>query len=241
MGKSRNAFVLVIALIVMLAPQVSTGQDIGVGRDAKTPSNKQQAKDFRKVLEDTKLSKLSFVDEPLNEVLALLGNLISIDFVLSSTLREKGAEISLTLNTGTSAKDLLSILEKSAGIRFYVVDGIVMVYDKDEIVEKTKLEIYYVESMQIAVQDNPGPSIGFAKDSSGGIGLDRSEWTKPKTKQGNFDIEELPDMIRNLTGKNNYWDRDERAVCEVRMGNLFVVAIPSVHKEIKSLLEKLRQ
>jgi len=198
--------------------------------------------EIRNILKEQTINEMTFEDESIATVLLAMQSVTNIDIVVTDKLKESDITITLDITSEISVLELLKMMETTKGVRFWYEDGIIYAYPKEERVQKAIVQTYHVGSLEVPRRDFPGPQIELSADGqdSSPIMMDVGGGEEER----DIVLEDLPDLIQEYTGQSSgqesYWE-DDKAVCEIKGDMLIVRAIPSVHREIADLLDKLQQ
>ncbi len=192
-------------------------------------------------LETTKIS-LDFKDTSLAEVLDFLHEVTGINFVMSKTVLERvrGGELKVDLKLNElKLRTALKLLFDLNDLALVYRKGVLMVETKEERGADTTMKLYDVKDLLMKIHDFPGP--GLELSSGEDSASPTTGFVTPEDGEHPFDDPEaLVAIIRNATGGDAVWGRDDVSIA-ISSGMLVVVQSEQVQKEIQELIVSLRQ
>ncbi len=202
-------------------------------------------RDVRRILETTKIQRISFEDRPLREVLDYLSQIAGVSFVPNKAAREAMESDDLKVNLpevqSLMLKNVLDIVLETVGegYGYQIQNGAVVIGPRSSLTEKMHLAFYAVEDIANQHPDFPAPPMSVnltgGEDAGGNVVLDVAETTET-TKTG-LPGEQLLELIR----KRIFGGDDKNGTAEMQTGKLVVRTSLENHRKINELLESLRK
>jgi type II secretory pathway component GspD/PulD (secretin) len=191
-------------------------------------------------LESTKIS-LDFRDTSLDEVMDFLHEVTGINFVMSKNVLEKvrGGEIKINIQLNEiTLKTALRLMLDLQDLTLVYQKGVLIVETKEDHGAQVKMRMYDVKDLLMKINDFPGPQLEL---SSGEEGDSPTTGFIPEETERPFDDpESLVQIIRNATGGDATWSKDNASIA-ISSGLLIVVQSDDVQKEVAQLITSLRQ
>lgn len=203
--------------------------------DAKSESDRKTVA----ALESLKIS-LNFNETPLEEVVSFLREVTQLNFLVSKGVREKGDDATVTLKVDElRLADALGLILDMSELSFRLEDGVIMIVTKEETREDVYLELYDVRDLLFHLRDFKAPEISLAPiDGDGGtVGIETVEADSGGSLE---DPTLLVDLIKNHTCGTS-WNDNPKCSVDIQNGILIVVQTKDGHRQVASLVEKLRQ
>ena len=202
-------------------------------------------RDVRRILETTKIQRISFEDRPLHEVLDYLSQIAGVSFVPNKSAREAMESDDLKVNLpevqSLMLKNVLDIVLEAVGegYGYQIQNGAVIIGPRSSLAEKMHLAFYSVEDIANQHPDYPAPPMSVnltgGQDQGGSVLLDIAD-TADTTKTG-LPGEQLLELIR----KRIFVDDEKNGTVEMQTGKLVVRTSLENHRKINELLESLRK
>jgi type II secretory pathway component GspD/PulD (secretin) len=173
---------------------------------------------------------LDFQNAPLDQIVDYLREISGMNIFVGQTVRDKQLTVSIKVNE-ISLRSIFSLMLKPHGCGILFKDGVLQVLTIPEIDDKTmKMEIYDCRDILYPISNFPG----IEMDLNAGAGV---VVTPPEDAAGSeIPIEEL---VRAHTGGRS-WEENSKAVCKMQNGLLVIKNTPTVHKQVRHLLDLLR-
>ena len=190
-------------------------------------------------LEDTRF-EVRFDETGIEEVAAYLQNLTAINFHVSpivlDSLDEEETTITMS-HVGNSVYNVLNIIsDTKENLTWKVSNGIVQFVTRDQAVGGQVSVNYPVHDLINPVRDYPGPEINVKP--SGGI---ESNEELPDPRESNvISGDQLEILIQGAIAPDSWEEGASIRVVE-ETGALVVTQTPEIHKEIRNLLNDLRE
>ncbi|MHC4934232.1 MAG: tetratricopeptide repeat protein, partial [Planctomycetota bacterium] len=176
-------------------------------------------------------------DIALGGAIEYLRSVTGLNFVLSQKVKEEKAdtEIDLSLDN-VSVKQVLDLITEPNEMAWKVRNGVVMILDKEEALDKPVLQFYDVKDLVAKISDFPGQEINLvpSKYQPPEVDDEELEPTSP------FEVDSLIEVIRQ-TIEPESWDTIEGANIEPKNNVLVVTTTPEIHQKIGSFLTDLRK
>ncbi len=215
----------------------------------------QKKRDINRLLKTKKLEKLEFADTPLEEVVEYLRNQSGLNLTISPKIWDKKPRDqyritfkveSITLKS--AMKMILAMHDLAARYR----EGVMEIVLRDELKREVVTRVYDVQDLMIKINNFPGPKIDIKPPSVGNLSGAASREAGGNLVTTKFTLDEpdpqdglseefIMDHIRNNTGTPSDWEGNERVSAQIATGTLVVAQTPLVHKEIRQLIDMLRQ
>jgi len=173
---------------------------------------------------------LDFQNAPLDQIVDYLREISGMNIFVDQKVRDKQLTVSIKVNE-ISLRSIFSLMLKPHGCGILFKDGVLQVMTLPDIDDKTmKMEIYDCRDILYPISNFPG----IEMDLNAGAGV---VVTPPEDAAGSeIPIEEL---VRAHTGGRS-WEENQKAVCKMQNGLLVIKNTPTVHKQIRHLLDLLR-
>jgi len=211
-----------IALILMMAAAVFAGE----GRE-----------DAMRKLESMKIT-VDYEDVKLPEALDYLRDATGLNLVLLPKAMEKDGDSKIRLKVkDLSVRSVLRLLLAPRGLSASYRDGAIVVLPKEDLQDSTTMRMFDVRSLQVKIQDFPGPVVELTGSNTKKVGTVITMIEEPRTM---LPDDFLVDMVKSNTGSGS-WDSNPKAALSLNNGMLVVSQTPSVLREIESLLGLLGQ
>jgi general secretion pathway protein D len=211
-------------------------KDFGGPTSATRPADRAVMEKLEKTI------PVSFEDEPLEQVLAHLGTVTGVNFILSQEVRDLGLTQGYTLNDRFNqpvSRILKIVLEDLTlpPLTYAVRDGVVHVITQDASRSDYTLQMYDIRDLTFTPVDYPAQDYNLLPS-----GIDADSY-----RGGVEDDEPVPfigaDALLTLIQDNiatESWSSDPSRTIQLMPGTLVVRQTPDVHKQIKELLDDLR-
>jgi type II secretory pathway component GspD/PulD (secretin) len=173
---------------------------------------------------------LDFQNAPLDQIVDYLREISGMNIFVDQKVRDKQLTVSIKVNE-ISLRSIFSLMLKPHGCGILFKDGVLQVMTLPDIDDKTmKMEIYDCRDILYPISNFPG----IEMDLNAGAGV---VVTPPEDAAGSeIPIEEL---VRAHTGGRS-WEENQKAVCKMQNGLLVIKNTPTVHKQVRHLLDLLR-
>jgi type II secretory pathway component GspD/PulD (secretin) len=176
-------------------------------------------------------------DIDLNGAIQYLRSVTGLNFVLSQKVKEEKSDTEIDLNLdNVSVKQVLNLLTEPNEMAWKVRNGVVMILDKEEALDKAVLQFYDVKDLVAKISDFPGQEINLVP----------SKYQPPEPMDEDveptspFEVDSLMDVIR-LTIEPDSWDTVETANIEPKNNVLVITTTPEIHRKIGQFLSDLRK
>jgi type II secretory pathway component GspD/PulD (secretin) len=197
----------------------------------------ESREDAMRKLESMKIT-VDFEDVKLPEALDYLRDVTGLNLVLLPKAMEKDGESKIRLKVkDLSVKSVLKLLIASRGLTATYRDGAIVVLPKEDLQDSTIMKMFDVRSLQVKIQDFPGPLVELTGSNTKKVGTVITSIEEPRTT---IPDDFLIDMVKANTGSGS-WDSNPKAALNLNNGMLVVSQTPSVLREIESLLGLLGQ
>ncbi|MDP6959386.1 MAG: hypothetical protein QF645_11315, partial [Planctomycetota bacterium] len=184
---------------------------------------------------------LDFDEATLQEVVDFISTNYNLNVVIDSEVLSARSEeeLQVTLNIkNIDLKEALELILDLLDLDYVIKNQVIKITDKTKASGKSIAKVYNVQDLVIKLQDFPGPKIDITAagedGDAAGIGLEDVD-----DGEGTVNFEALKGLIEENIGSGT-WEEEGNSI-QVRQGNLIVKNNPSVHDDIVSLLEQLRQ
>ncbi|MHC4340196.1 MAG: hypothetical protein ACYSX0_08295 [Planctomycetota bacterium] len=176
-------------------------------------------------------------DITLGGAIEYLRSVTGLNFVLSQKVKEEKAdtEIDLSLDN-VSVKQVLDLITEPNEMAWKVRNGVVMILDQEEALDKPVLQFYDVKDLVAKISDFPGQEINLVPSKYQPPDMDDEE-LEPTSP---FEVDSLIEVIRQ-TIEPESWDTIEGANIEPKNNVLVVTTTPEIHQKIGSFLTDLRK
>jgi type II secretory pathway component GspD/PulD (secretin) len=208
-----------VALLLALAAAIPA--------DAQDPRKSE----YESKLKNLKLS-LDFKEAPLEQVVDYLREIADLNLLADAKVREKGISISLKVSELT-LHSILKLMLQPHGCDVMYLEGVLMLMTKEDIADRTvKMELYDCRDILHPIRNFPGVDIDLSSTGAGVLTTDLDA-----DEGGEMPIEEL---VRTHTGGGS-WEDNPKAVVRLQNGLLVVKNTPEVHRQVRRLLDLLRE
>jgi type II secretory pathway component HofQ len=214
---------------------------LAVAEDPRLEVKNEDDRRTVNVLQSLKVS-LNFTDTPLEEVASFLREVTSLNILLSREAREVAMDKQVTLKVDDlRLSDALGLIVDMTEMSYKIEDGVIILSSKSEVKGDTYLELYDVRDLLFHLRDFVAPTISLSDTSvseGGAMGIT----TEGASDTGDSleDPALLVELIKNHTCGTSWTDNPKCSV-EIQNGILVVVQTKQGHKDVWSLVEKLRQ
>ncbi len=141
---------------------------------------------------------------------------------------------------GMSLQSALTHLAHAVSLEWTLKEEAVLFTTAEGLAEPNVLKDYDVHDLLVAIQDFIGPTIGMGGGGAGGPGIVFDK-TADAAEDEKITGESLMELIKEqIDNKAKDLWTNQGASVQFRNGKLFVNGPPSVHKQVQSLLSKLR-
>ncbi len=177
---------------------------------------------------------------PLEEVAQFLQQVTSVNFVLSTAVRDLD-EFETAVRLDLPERNVHNILEliaaTSESVRWRIEDGVVKFITVDEMIGGQVLRMYEVRDLISPIPDFAAPEFNVMPS----MPIDYPFEDAPDREALVVTRDELENVIRENVAPDS-WDRDPANTIRVTdSGTLVINQTPEVHEEIQRLLEDLRE
>ena len=218
--------------------------EISMRRPKRAGSGRAQAPDPRSeqilnTLAQKRVYDLKFESGEINlsSAIQYLRSVTGLNFVLSQKVKEDKADSEIDLNLdNVSVRQVLDLITEPNEMAWKIRNGVVMILNKDEALDKAVLQFYDVKDLVAKISDFPGQEINLVPSKyqpPEPADLD-AEPTSP------FEVDSLMDVIRQ-TIEPDSWDTVENANIEPKNNVLVVTTTPDIHRKIGQFLSDLRR
>ena len=175
----------------------------------------------------------------ISEIAEYLSQVTGIDFLVSPSvideLDDEERAISMDLSERSVKKTLDLIAELRENLKWKVADGVVKFVTAEELTGGQVLDFYEVRDLIRPVVDFPAQEINISP-SGGPPEID----DEPEEREALVITEDTLDALIRDNISPTSWD-DESAALKISNGTMVVNQTPEVHKQIKRLLDDLRE
>ena len=199
----------------------------------------QDAPDARKAILDKFTNQkvtLDFTATPLSDVLNYLRDASGLNFHLDSSVTAElpPEKLAVTLKVrDLPMKSAMKIICGERNLTINLRDGILVVLPKGKDAGRVT-RIYDVRDLMLAVRDFPGPKMELNDKASGILPFPViGESAEPPISE-----DFLQELIRTTVGGTSW---DEGASLSMASGLMVVSQTPALHRDVASLLNRLRQ
>ncbi|RKY15860.1 MAG: hypothetical protein DRP82_00625 [Planctomycetota bacterium] len=209
---------------------------ISVGKEEEP----EQVKRIKRKLQ-TETMSIDFADTPLRDVISSIQDMTGLNIVIDPNV-DATQTITLKLDN-VLLKDALELICKQLDLQYGFREGVIWIGQKGERMEKLVLEIYNVSDIvaQLPQWKEPDIKILNPEEAAGpGGGGGGAGWgEEEEEEEGEWGIEPLVELIKKAIGE----ERAEAEGCSIEphRGQIVVVNTPSVHRQIRRVLDRLRQ
>ncbi len=188
--------------------------------------------DIRRKLE--KKVNFEFVQAPLSAAINFLQQVSDVNMIIDPAVKA-GGEKPITLKmTQASLKLALDWILKLAGLDYELRDNAVFISTPNNLRPDTKMQIYDIQDLILAIPDFPGPDMDLQANQAGALPVFQNQ-----PAQAQNDEAAIVAMIKQRI-RPDTWGPNQGTSIEPRNGKLVVVQRPEVHRMISSLLSDLR-
>ena len=167
-----------------------------------------------------------------------------LNMVVDATVYEELSEDDLMVTIRVKdllLKSVLKLMLEMKNLTAIYKEGVLLIVTKGSAVHtKTTTQIYDVRDMLFAIRDFPGPKVELTAPGAGGTPLTGATFSLDEEPTSTITEDFLVDIIQENTGGGS-WDENENASVTLANGLLIVTQTTKVHKEVKRLLQLLRQ
>ncbi|MHC4917057.1 MAG: hypothetical protein ACYTGB_16380, partial [Planctomycetota bacterium] len=203
-------------------------ETLGMSSDAEP----EWMANIRRKLE--KKVNFEFVQAPLTEAINFLQQVSDVNMIIDPAVKA-GGEKPITLKmTQASLKLALDWILKLAGLDYELRDNAVFISTPDNLKPETKMVIYDIQDLILAIPDFPGPEMDLMANQAGQLPVFNAAPPQAQNDEAAI-VEMIKQRIRPDT-----WGPNQGTSIEPRNGKLVVVQRPEVHRMISSLLSDLR-
>jgi type II secretory pathway component GspD/PulD (secretin) len=180
---------------------------------------------------------LEFNETPLEEAIDFLQQVSRLNILIDSTVTERHPKGSVKITM--KVKDLplgsaLKLLLETRGLTLLYRDQVLLVVTEDRANKSTFLQVYDVRDLLMKINAFPGPEISL-EPLKVGVGI--PEAVEPP---GELTEDFVLNAVKLNCGKES-WDANPKVSAELHNGLLIVTQTQDVHRQIKALLQKLRE
>ena len=191
------------------------------------------------VMESLKIS-LNFSETSLEEVVSFVREVTQLNILVSKGVVDKGDEPTVTLKVDElKLSNALALILDMIDLSFKLEEGVIVIVTKEETKADVYLELYDVRDLLFHLRDFKAPEISLAPVEDGTtVGIMTSEG---EDSGGSLeDPTLLVELIKTHTCGTSWTDNPKCSV-DIQNGILIVVQSKEGHKQVTSLVEKLRQ
>lgn len=199
----------------------------------------QEASDARKAILDKFTNQkvtLDFTATPLSDVLNYLRDASGLNFHLDASVTSELApeKLAVTLKVrDLPMKSAMKIICGERNLTINLRDGILVILPKGKDAGRVT-RIYDVRDLMLAIRDFPGPEMELNDKAAGILPFPAiGESPEPPISE-----DFLQELVKTTVGGASW---DEGASISLANGLMVVGQTPSVHREIATLLNRLRQ
>jgi hypothetical protein len=180
---------------------------------------------------------LEFNETPLEEAIEFIQQFSSLNILIDSTVTERYPKGSVKITM--KVKDLplasaLKLLLETRGLTLLYRDQVLLVVTEERANKSVFMHVYDVRDLLMKINEFPGPEISL-EPLKVGIGIPGI--TEPP---GGVTEDFVVNAVRTNCGKET-WDANPKVSIDLHNGLLIVTQSLEVHKQIKGLLQKLRE
>jgi type II secretory pathway component GspD/PulD (secretin) len=176
---------------------------------------------------------LDFQSAPLDAVVDYLREVSGLNIFTDAKVRDKNLVVSIKV-TEISLRSIFGLILKPHDCDILFKDGVLQLMTREDVADRTmKMEIYDCRDILYPIANFPGAEIDL-NSGAGGPGV--LTMMPDDVAGGEIPIEE---MVRSHTGGRS-WDDNPKAVVKMQNGLLVIKNTPSVHKQVRHLLDLLR-
>jgi len=186
----------------------------------------------------TETMSIDFADTPLKDVISSIQDMTGLNIVIDPNI-DATQTITLKLDN-VLLKDALELICKQLDLQYGFRESVIWIGQKGERMEKLVLEIYNVSDIVAQLTNWKEPDIKIlnpeeAAGPGGGPGIGAEE----EEEEGEWGIDALVELIKRAIGE----ERAEAEGCSIEphRGQIVVVNTPDVHRQIRRVLDRLRQ
>jgi len=180
---------------------------------------------------------LEFNETPLEEAVEFIQQFSGLNILIDSTVTERHPKGSVKITM--KVKDLplasaLKLMLETRGLTLLYRDQVLLVVTEDRANRSLFLQVYDVRDLLMKINAFPGPEISL-EPLKVGVGI--PDMPEPP---GELTADFVVNAVRANCGKET-WDANPKVSIEHDNGLLIVTQSQEIHKQIKSLLQKLRE
>ncbi len=198
--------------------------------------------EIKNKLNTYKIEYIEFKEEPINQVVLQLQNLLGINMRLDPNI-EGVEDITVTMTlSNMRAVDALDNILKATGLARTFNYGILTITSAEGAKGENTFFIYNVSDILNKIRDFPGPELRLKPSdeedggSDGGVSFESEDGDEETA----IDSDGIITLIQSNTGNSAAWDGEEYTI-EFEKGLLLVNAPVDVHGQIRSVLANLRK
>jgi type II secretory pathway component GspD/PulD (secretin) len=235
----RTAVLALPLILVAAAARAQPGPDpAGPGRaDAAAATPRPAAPGRAPIV--SKLANLrvtlEFNDTPLEDVIEFVRQFTQLNILIDASVTEKHGKNGVKITM--KVKDLplgsaFKLMLETQGLTMVYRDRVLLVVTEDRANQTLVMQVYDVRDLMMKVNDFPGPEISLEP-------LRGTTSTQPDEGPPQLTDTFVLEAVKTNCGKGT-WDANPKVSIEMHNGLLIVTQTTDVHKQIKSLLNKLR-
>jgi len=207
---------------------------IAVGKEQEP----EEVKRIKRKLQTETIS-IDFADTPLKDAISSIQDMTGLNIVIDPNI-DATQTITLKLDN-VLLKDALELICKQLDLQYGFRESVIWIGQKGERMEKLVLEIYNVSDIvaQLTHWKEPDIKILNPEEAAGPGGGGGFGGEEEEEEEGEWGIEPLVELIKKAIGE----ERAEAEGCSIEphRGQIVVVNTPSVHRQIRRVLDRLRQ
>ena len=176
-------------------------------------------------------------DITLSGAIEYMRSVTGLNFVLSQKVKDDKADTEIDLNLdNVSVRQVLDLITEPNEMAWKIRNGVVMILNKEEALDKAVLQFYDVKDLVAKISDFPGQEINLVP----------SKYQPPEPADADaepsspFEVDSLMDVIRQ-TIEPDSWDTVENANIEPKNNVLVITTTPDIHRKIGQFLSDLRK
>ena len=231
--KMVSSILIVLALALPAGAQRVAAQD--KGGDPAYNKIKNKIENMRLTVDFDKVS--------LADALNYIREFSALNIVIDAGVMQEYSEDDLLITMKVKdllLKSILKLMLHGKGLTAMYKEGVLLVVTKDTIHQKTTLQLYDVRDLLFRIQDFPGPKVELTTPGAGGSPLTGATFSLDEEPKSTITEDFLVDIIQENTGDGS-WDENANASISLANGLLIVTQTGRVHKEVKRLINLLRQ
>ena len=179
---------------------------------------------------------LEFNETPLEEAIEFIQQFSNLNILIDSTVTERYPKGSVKITM--KVKDLplasaLKLLLETRGLTLLYRDQVLLVVTEERANKSVFMRVYDVRDLLMKINEFPGPEISLEPLK---VGVVPTVSEPPPGLTEDFVVS----AVRANCGKET-WDANPKVSIELHNGLLIVTQSQEVHKQIKGLLQKLRE